>query len=196
MRFHSSVTFVIYKVYTDPCEIGPPVHGQTDFKTGTYEIYTECPISYPEPSLSGSGHTGLKNDPDWSIHKLLDPYPLWRSHARPIWVNTIYIFCFVLPENVLILTNFLLLFVRKSGEGIKELICAYLNSFGQNNSFVMVIIHTLGSLWVSISVFDGMMAYVLDLLYWSVIIEKKFKRTRLASVHVCCDCVCTRFWIF
>jgi hypothetical protein len=31
-----------------------------------------------------SGHTGLKNDPDWSIHKLLDPYPLWRSHARPI----------------------------------------------------------------------------------------------------------------
>ena len=43
------------------------------------------------------------------------------------------IFCFVLPENLLILTNFLLLFVRKSGEGIKELICAYLNSFGQNN---------------------------------------------------------------
>ena len=41
-------------------------------------------ISYPEPSLSGSGHTGLKNDPDWSIHKLLDPYPLWRSRARPI----------------------------------------------------------------------------------------------------------------
>ena len=29
----------------------------------------------------------------------------------------------------------------------------------------------------------GMMAYVLDLLYWSVIIEKKFKRTRLTSVH-------------
>jgi hypothetical protein len=52
-------------------------------------------ISYPEPSLSGSGHTGLKNDPDWSIHKLLDPYPLWLSHARPIWVNTIYfaLFC-------------------------------------------------------------------------------------------------------
>ena len=41
-------------------------------------------ISYPEPSLSGSGHTGLKNDPDWSSHKLLDPYPLWRSRARPI----------------------------------------------------------------------------------------------------------------
>jgi hypothetical protein len=37
----------------------------------------------------------------------------------------------------------------------------------------------------------GMMTYVLDLLYWSVIIENKFKRTRLASVHVCYDCVCT-----
>jgi hypothetical protein len=43
------------------------------------------------------------------------------------------IFCFILPENLLILTNFLLLFVRKSGEGIKELIYAYLNSFWQNN---------------------------------------------------------------
>jgi hypothetical protein len=42
-------------------------------------------------------------------------------------------FCFILPENLLILTNFLLLFVRKNGEGIKELIYAYLNSFGQNN---------------------------------------------------------------
>ena len=42
------------------------------------------PISYPELSLSGSGHTGLKNDPDWSIHKLLDPYPLWCSRARPV----------------------------------------------------------------------------------------------------------------
>jgi hypothetical protein len=42
----------------------------------------------------------------------------------------------------------------------------------------------------------GMMAYVLDLLYWSVIIEKKFKRTRLTSVHVCYDCVYTRFGIF
>jgi hypothetical protein len=38
------------------------------------------------------------------------------------------IFCFTLPENLLILMNFLSLFVRKSGEGIKEL-----NSFGQNN---------------------------------------------------------------
>jgi hypothetical protein len=36
------------------------------------------------------------------------------------------IFCFILM-------NFLSLFVRKSGEGIKEFICAYLNSFGQNN---------------------------------------------------------------
>ena len=43
------------------------------------------------------------------------------------------IFCFNWPENLLILTNFLLLFVRKSGERIKELIYAYLNSFGQNN---------------------------------------------------------------
>ena len=42
----------------------------------------------------------------------------------------------------------------------------------------------------------GMMAYVLDLLYWSVIIEKKFKRTRLTSVHVCYDCVYTRFGSF
>ena len=25
--------------------------------------YDVTPISYPEPSLSGSGHTGLKNDP-------------------------------------------------------------------------------------------------------------------------------------
>ena len=56
------------------------------------------------------------------------------------------IFCFVLPENLLILTNFLLLLVRKSGEGIKELICAYLNSFGKITGFVMVIIHPLGSL--------------------------------------------------
>ena len=43
------------------------------------------------------------------------------------------IFANILPENLLISTNFLLLFVRKSGEGIKELIYAYLNSFGQNN---------------------------------------------------------------
>ena len=43
------------------------------------------------------------------------------------------IFCFIWPENLLILTNCLLLFVRKSGERIKELIYAYLNSFGQNN---------------------------------------------------------------
>jgi hypothetical protein len=45
------------------------------------------------------------------------------------------IFCFILPENVLILTNFLLVFVWKSGEGIKELIYGYLNSFGKNNRF-------------------------------------------------------------
>ena len=43
------------------------------------------------------------------------------------------IFANILPENLLISTNFLLLFVRKSGEGIKELIYAYLNSFGKNN---------------------------------------------------------------
>ena len=43
------------------------------------------------------------------------------------------LFCFIWLENLLILTNFLLPFVRKSGEGIKELIYAYLNSFGQNN---------------------------------------------------------------
>jgi hypothetical protein len=47
---------------------------------------------------------------------------------------------------------------------------------GKIIGFVVVIIHTLGSLWV-------LMAYVLDLLYWSVIIEKKSKRTRLTSVH-------------
>ena len=51
---------------------------------GIYILVGIYSISYPEPSLSGSGHTGLKNDPDWSIHKLLDPYPLWRSRARPI----------------------------------------------------------------------------------------------------------------
>jgi hypothetical protein len=43
----------------------------------------------------------------------------------------------------------------------------------------------------------GMMAYVLDLLYWSVIIEKKFKRTRLTSVHVCQDVLCLyKIWDF
>jgi hypothetical protein len=43
------------------------------------------------------------------------------------------IFCFILPENLPILTNSLLLFVWKGGERIKELIYAHLNSFGQNN---------------------------------------------------------------
>ena len=43
------------------------------------------------------------------------------------------IFANILAENLLISTNFLLLFVRKRGEGIRELIYAYFNSFGQNN---------------------------------------------------------------
>jgi hypothetical protein len=85
------------------------------------------------PTDQCSGHTGLKNNPDWSIHKLLDPYPLWRSRAAAN-MSEYDIFCFILPENLLILTNFLLLLVRKSGEGIKVLIYAYLKySFGQNN---------------------------------------------------------------
>ena len=78
---------------------------------------------------------------------------------------------------MLILTNILLLFVRKSGDGIKELIYAYLNSFRQNNS----------------------LRYGNNSYPWftrSVIIAKKFKRTRLTSVHICYDCVCTRFGIF
>ena len=150
-------------------------------------------ISYPEPSLSGSGHTGLKNDPDWSIHKLLDPYPLWRSRARPIWVNTIYFALFGL-KICLFWRIFCCFSSEKVVKGLRSWFMHTWIHLGKITGFVMVIIHTLRSLWVSILM--GMMAYVLDLLYWSVIIENKFKRTRLASVHVCYDCVCTRFGIF
>jgi hypothetical protein len=89
-------------------------------------------ISYPEPSLSGSGHTGLKNDPDWSIHKLLDPYPLWRSRARPIWVNTIYFTLFGL-KICLFWRIFCCFSSEKVMKGLWSWFMYYLNSFGQNN---------------------------------------------------------------
>jgi hypothetical protein len=61
----------------------------------------------------------------------LDAYPLWRSHARPIWVNTIYLLIFCL--EICLFRRIFCCFSSESGEGIKELIYAYLNSFGQNN---------------------------------------------------------------
>jgi hypothetical protein len=76
------------------------------------------------------------------------------------------IFRFILPENLLILTNVLLLFVRKVVMGlIKELIYAYFNSFGQNNRL------GYGNYSYSCLSIDLMAYDVLDLLYWSVIFD-------------------------
>jgi hypothetical protein len=145
---------------------------------------TLIPISYPQLSLSGSGHTELKNDPDWSIHKLLDPYPMWCSHARPIWVNTIYFALFCL--KICLFWLFFLLFVRKSGEGIKELIYAYLNSFGKsnrlrygNNSYSWF------TLSESIDGNDGICPWptILECYYWKEIqAYKTYKRTRILGL--------------
>jgi hypothetical protein len=56
-------------------------------------------ISYPEASLIGSGHTGLKNDSDWSIHKLyIGPIPP-VAFASAANMSEYDIFCFILPDK-------------------------------------------------------------------------------------------------
>jgi hypothetical protein len=95
------------------------------------------------------------------------------------WIRYILL---VLPENLLILTIFLLLFVRKSGEGIKELICAYLNSFGQNNRLRY---GNNSYSWFTLSEYlwnDGICPWSirLECYYWKEMqAYKTYKRTRM-----------------
>jgi hypothetical protein len=135
--------------------------------TLSQEAFRVLSISYPEPSLSGSGHTGLKNDPDWSIQKLLNPYPLWRSRARLIWVKMIYFALFGL-KICLFWRIFCCFSSEKVVKGLRSWFMHTWIHLGKITAFVMVIIHTFGSLWVSIDGNDGICPWstILECYYW------------------------------
>jgi hypothetical protein len=109
-------------------------------------------------------------------------YPLWRSHAQPIWVNTIYFALFCL-KICLFWWIFCCFSSEKVVKGLKSWFMHTWIHLGKITGFVMVIIHTLGSLWVNIDGNDGICPWFTILECY--IIEKKFKRTRLTSVHIC-----------
>lgn len=151
-------------------------------------IHQHHAISYPEPSLSGSGHTGLKNDPDWSIYWTHTPCGvnergqyewIWYILLYPDWKSTSF-------------DDFLLLFVLKSGEGIRSWFTHTWINLGNRIYFVIEMIRTLGSLcFVTTQI---LMAYdVLYLLYWNAFIELNSSVHDLQAYTYSYDCVCIRF---